>query len=78
MLTLVALAGIEPRFGCGCDALVLLPFMPWHFLYFFPLPHGHGSFLPTFPAMLNNGIFCVIPGSQVYNSLQESSDLAPH
>src|SRR5262245_26259993 len=20
---------------------------PWHFLYFFPLPHGHGSFLPT-------------------------------
>src|SRR5262249_2132744 len=21
---------------------------PWHFLYFFPLPHGHGSFLPTF------------------------------
>ena len=21
---------------------------PWHFLYFFPLPHGHGSFRPTF------------------------------
>src|SRR3989338_10911513 len=21
---------------------------PQHFLYFFPLPHGHGSFLPTF------------------------------
>src|ERR1041384_2283471 len=20
---------------------------PWHFLYFLPLPHGHGSFLPT-------------------------------
>lgn len=20
---------------------------PWHFLYFFPLPHGHGSFRPT-------------------------------
>ena len=20
---------------------------PQHFLYFFPLPHGHGSFLPT-------------------------------
>lgn len=22
---------------------------PWHFLYFLPEPHGHGSFLPTFP-----------------------------
>src|SRR3989442_15314527 len=21
---------------------------PWHFLYFFPLPHGHGSFRPPF------------------------------
>src|SRR4051812_19481729 len=21
---------------------------PWHFLYFLPLPHGHGSFRPTF------------------------------
>src|SRR2546430_1141308 len=24
------------------------PFRPQHFLYFFPLPHGQGSFLPTF------------------------------
>ena len=23
-------------------------FLPQHFLYFLPLPHGHGSFLPTF------------------------------
>ena len=23
-------------------------FLPQQFLYFFPLPHGHGSFLPTF------------------------------
>ena len=23
------------------------PNRPWHFLYFFPLPHGHGSFRPT-------------------------------
>src|SRR5688572_429867 len=23
-----------------------------HFLYFFPLPHGHGSFRPTFGAVL--------------------------
>ena len=20
---------------------------PWHFLYFFPLPHGQGAFRPT-------------------------------
>ena len=24
------------------------PYFPWHFLYFLPLPHGHGSFRPTF------------------------------
>src|SRR5512134_2961640 len=24
---------------------------PWHFLYFLPLPHGHGSLRPTFPAV---------------------------
>jgi hypothetical protein len=23
---------------------------PWHFLYFLPLPHGHGSLRPTFGA----------------------------
>gem|GEM_PF-6368057 len=23
------------------------PYDPWHFLYFFPDPHGQGSFLPT-------------------------------
>src|SRR5262249_58962406 len=23
---------------------------PWHFLYFFPDPHGHGSFRPIFSA----------------------------
>ncbi len=23
-------------------------FLPWQFLYFFPLPQGHGSFRPTF------------------------------
>src|SRR5208283_1005933 len=27
------------------------PTFPWHFLNFSPLPHGHGSFLPT-PAVL--------------------------
>src|SRR3954463_5384750 len=25
-------------------------FAPQHFLYFFPLPHGHGSLRPTFSA----------------------------
>jgi hypothetical protein len=50
----VASVGMEPRFGSGLDALVLFPFLPWHFLYFFPLPQGHGSFLPTFWAMFND------------------------
>lgn len=26
---------------------------PWHFLYFFPLPQGHFSFLPTLPCCRN-------------------------
>src|SRR5699024_12421265 len=30
------------------DALPISPFYcPWQFLYFFPEPHGQGSFLPT-------------------------------
>ena len=27
---------------------VYAPARPWHFLYFLPLPHGQGSFRPTF------------------------------
>jgi hypothetical protein len=30
---------------------------PQHFLYFFPLPQGHGSFLPTFWLALFIGSF---------------------
>ncbi len=30
------------------QAPVLHAAAPWHFLYFFPLPHGHGSLRPTF------------------------------
>ena len=26
----------------------ILAYRPWHFLYFTPLPQGHGAFLPTF------------------------------
>jgi hypothetical protein len=25
--------------------------VPWHFLYFFPLPQGHGSLRPTFSSL---------------------------
>jgi hypothetical protein len=25
-----------------------------HFLYFFPLPQGHGSFLPAFKSIVSN------------------------
>ena len=28
---------------------------PWHFLYFFPEPHGHGSFRPTRGPLLRIG-----------------------
>ena len=30
---------------------------PQQFLYFLPLPHGHGSFLPTFSPLLTVGFF---------------------
>ena len=36
-------------------------YFPQHFLYFFPLPHGHGSFLPTFGVSLWYGISLCIP-----------------
>src|SRR5579863_9836836 len=46
----------EPiRLTCDSDAMVLLAgahdetgHAPWHFLNFFPDPHGQGSFRPTF------------------------------
>ena len=28
--------------------VISLVYIPWHFLYFRPLPHGHGSLRPTF------------------------------
>lgn len=28
--------------------LLVIPYLPQHFLYFFPLPQGHGSFRPIF------------------------------
>jgi len=37
---------VSPFFNvCLCS---FYAFAPQHFLYFFPLPQGHGSFLPTF------------------------------
>src|SRR5690242_12694821 len=29
---------------------------PWHFLYFFPLPHGQGSFRPTLSVVRRTGV----------------------
>jgi hypothetical protein len=34
--------------GCGVQFTVA---PPQHFLYFFPEPHGHGSFRPTLGAL---------------------------
>ena len=43
----------EPRHprGTRCSR-----YAPWHFLYFFPEPQGHGSFRPT-PAAATTGAF---------------------
>ena len=31
--------------------------LPWQCLNFFPLPQGHGVFLPTFPNVLGSNLF---------------------
>src|SRR5579872_5143945 len=48
------LATAEPRSDFGAFGLLAVTpiasspsLAPWHFLYFFPLPHGQGSFRPT-------------------------------
>jgi len=48
------LATAEPRSDFGAFGfLAVTPIdsspspAPWHFFYFFPLPHGQGSFRPT-------------------------------
>src|SRR5690606_28456737 len=33
--------------------LWFVTYLPQHFLYFLPLPHGHGSFRPTFLSFLS-------------------------
>src|ERR1700750_1548050 len=47
---------------------------PWQCLYFFPLPHGHGSFLPIFGAAFTGACFTATsspppPGSNLSRSL---------
>jgi hypothetical protein len=34
--------------GSGISRMAKKLQLPQHFLYFFPLPHGQGAFLPTF------------------------------
>jgi hypothetical protein len=31
--------------------VAILSYAPWHFLYFFPLPHGQGSLRPTLSSL---------------------------
>jgi hypothetical protein len=45
----VTLFGFE-RDYCFPGRLFL--YAPWHFLYFFPLPQGHGSLRPILPGAM--------------------------
>lgn len=38
------------------DPATAVQLRPQHFLYFFPDPHGHGSFRPTLPEDAANGV----------------------
>jgi len=46
------------------------PCAPQHFLYFFPLPHGHGSFLPTLLEI------AVLIGFNIFSKSEISSGLS--
>ena len=45
---LLLLQLIKKMGGSGISRMVKRLHLPQHFLYFFPLPHGQGAFLPTF------------------------------
>ena len=50
----VILTLLLPHFGQIINLHLLKSYLsiPQHFLYFLPLPHGHGSFLPIFLSFL--------------------------
>src|SRR6056297_164524 len=48
-------------------------YRPQHFLYFFPLPQGHGSFLPIFSPERLTGFFFCCPSSPCENVISCSS-----
>src|SRR4029077_10197190 len=50
-------------FSCQCGQESHAAFAPWHFLYFRPLPHGHGSFRPTLGASRTIGLTTRAPAS---------------
>jgi hypothetical protein len=51
-------------------------FTPWHFLYFFPLPHGHGSLRPTFGPARTTGVCGALAGATQPESQMFASQAA--
>src|SRR4030095_17268961 len=51
--------------------------LPWHFLYFVPLPRGQGSFLPILGPTFTGSCFTAVPVSAPPGS-KRSLSLAPY
>lgn len=59
----------NPLFYTGSRA-----YLPQHCLYFLPLPHGHGSFLPTFLSLITvPDIFCSLYNSDLLSFVSNVS-----
>src|SRR5215471_8955962 len=63
-----------PTLPSGLRRLAPQLSFPWQCLYFFPLPHGHGSFLPIFGPTFTGACFSATaapppPGSNLSRSL---------
>src|SRR4051812_7613093 len=52
-------------------------FTPQHFLYFFPLPHGHGSFRPTLGWSRTICLIFAAASPCISSAAAEASDGAP-
>src|SRR5689334_20940058 len=48
----------SPPNAAASDLLVGIGYARQHFLYFFPLPHGHGSLRPTLAGRGDAWVFC--------------------
>ena len=66
----------ETRRSLPCGLSLTIPYSLQQFLYFFPLPHGHGSLRPTFlSTILGLGGFSNRVKSKIFSDLSGSNSI---